>query len=642
MSRERQLNEKDLLISIIVAFVFIVVLSLILRYFEGRIEKNIHSSIKIAQAATVKYQAKILNYKPGQKIKLKANSTAILKIQYQNRGATWLNTGATALKLKTNDSGKNFVHSQWLSSTIPTKLYFPKIEIGEPIWFEIPIKTPKINGVYQLNFFLIAGSTTVANSQAEFQITIFGGQEPPKVSKPVNETVRQEIFKITTEQKSKLPIIIGLANFQIKSNSETLIQKVNESVQINFDFNLKRYFINDKDGVRIMMTDQPFKFIPTDQKSNLELTIEQKYTFCANLEFVYQPESQNFSVFSEGPPDCQPKLIRQLADSQPTDQYFWQSIPAEINIPEDYRFQEPTIRVGLFYQTSDNKDKLPIKIRTLNQQPYEIRTKKDYLLTRATTGDLLEIDYDFKLNRYFLSANGQRLAMTDEPLKFIADSPETIFEIASWNNGPFWGMNVNDNDYRGNLEVQYNPSTKRFWLINELPMEKYVAGIMEVWDSWPYEFLKAQKIAARTYAMFRYLNPKYTNTPDDEPIFTVRSTQADQVYRGYQAEMRNSNIVRAAEETRGMIAVYNNDPILAYYFAQTDGQTRDSYQVRMTAAPVDYLKAKKDPPGEGRTLKGHGVGMPQQGGKVAAEQGANFSQILKYYYTGIEIKKLYP
>lgn len=639
MFKEKQLGGKNLLIGIIAAFVFIIILSLILRYIEGRIEKNFQSSIKIVQAAVTNYQAKIVIYKPGQKIKLKADTTTILKVKYLNTGRTaWLNSGASALKLKADETAQKFAHPQWLSSSMPTKLYFPKIDVGEPIWFEIPIKTPKVNGLYQVQFFLQAGSITVANSTAKFEITIFGGKEPPKISKPANETIRQEIFKITAEQKNKLPIIIGPTNFQIKSNNETLIQKNNESIQINFDFNLKRYFINDKDGVRILMTDQPFKFIPTDQKTNLELTLEQKYVFCANLEFVYQQDSQNFSIFSEGPQDCQPKL----SSNQSTNQYFWQIISPEINIPEDYRFQEPTIRVGLFYQTSDNKDKLPIKIRTLNQQPYTVKTKSGAQLTRATAGDLLEVNYDFELNRYFLNANDQRLALTDEPLRFIADDPETIFEIASWQNGPFWGMNVNDNDYRGNLEIQYNPSTGRLWLINELPMEKYLLGIMEVWDSWPYEFLKAQKIAARTYAMFRYLNPKYTNTPDEEPIFTLRATQADQVYRGYQAEIRNPNIVRAANETRGMIATYNNDPILAYYFAQSDGQTRASHEVGMTRGPVPYLVSVPDPPGEGRTLKGHGVGMPQQGGKVAAEQGANFVQILKYYYQGIEVKKLYP
>jgi len=40
-------------------------------------------------------------------------------------------------------------------------------------------------------------------------------------------------------------------------------------------------------------------------------------------------------------------------------------------------------------------------------------------------------------------------------------------------------------------------------------------------------------------------------------------------------------------------------------------------------------------------MLGHGVGMPQIGGIVAANQGANYSQILKYYYTGIDLTKIY-
>jgi hypothetical protein len=423
-------------------------------------------------------------------------------------------------------------------------------------------------------------------------------------------------------------------SFQIKSGSEILMQKLGEKIQINFDFSTQRYFVNDQNGNRLLMSDQPLKFIPSDAAIKIDLSSDQSYTFCDNLEFSHQSQNEIFTVIHEGKTDCQPKLNASAL--------FWQIIPAEINIAEDYRFQEPVVRVGLFYQTPDDKDQLPIQIRTFNQAPYDIKTESNNLVTRATAGDLLSINYDFSAKRYFINSNGQRIAMTDEPLRLIGVNPETIFEIASWQNGPFWGMNVNDNDYRGNLEVQFNPSTDRLWIINELPMETYLRGIMEVWDSWPYEFLKAQKIAARTYAMFRYINPKYTNTPDEEPIFTLRATQADQVYRGYQAESRNPNTVKAVQETKGMVAVYNNDPILAYYFAQSDGHTRSSAEAGMTKDPVPYLVSKNDPPSQGKTLKGHGVGLPQMGGKAAAEQGANFLQILKYYYTGIDVKGLYP
>ena len=61
----------------------------------------------------------------------------------------------------------------------------------------------------------------------------------------------------------------------------------------------------------------------------------------------------------------------------------------------------------------------------------------------------------------------------------------------------------------------------------------------------------------------------------------------------------------------------------------------------MTKAPVAYLQSKIDPPGQGKDMRGHGVGLPQVSGMTAANQGANYSQILKYYYSGIDLTKIY-
>jgi hypothetical protein len=338
--------------------------------------------------------------------------------------------------------------------------------------------------------------------------------------------------------------------------------------------------------------------------------------------------------------------ITEPAPKPISEEIWWQNIPSELSIVYQPRWTDlpngPEIKVGLLYADTSDKDKyLPFKISTANNQSYDIYDQNDNLLIRNTAGEIIQIDYNYDTNRYIINdSQGKRILMTDSFLK-LKNSNSTIFKINSWNNGPFWGQQVNDNEYRGSLEVHYNSSTGRLWLINQLPLEDYVKSIAEVGDGSYSEFLKAQMIAARTYAFFRYLTPKYTNTSDGESFFTVLATQADQVYRGYQRELRALNTVAAAEDTKGIVATYQNDPILAYYFAQSDGQTRDSYSARMTKAPVDYLIAKSDPPCEGKELLGHGVGLSQVGGINAAKQGANFAQILKYYYTGISLTKVY-
>jgi len=328
------------------------------------------------------------------------------------------------------------------------------------------------------------------------------------------------------------------------------------------------------------------------------------------------------------------------------EELFWQTIPAPITIENQFRWNQlpdgPNIRVGLLFVDSEEKnDYLPFKISSFNNKLYEIHDQNNKLLVRNTNGEIIEIDYNYDTGYYFINDNtGKRLLMTDSYIK-LSSSNDNIFEINSWTNGPFWGQNVNDNEFRGNIEIEFNPNTGRLWLINELSLEKYLKGVAEVSDLAPYEFLKAQKIAARTYALFRYLTPKYTNTPSGEPFFTLRSTQADQVYRGYNREMRASNTSVAVDSTKGIIATYNNEPILAYYFAHSNGSTISSYEANMTAAPVAYLQPKLDPPSQGQSMLGHGVGLPQVGGMAAARQGANYSQILKYYYTNIDLTQIY-
>ena len=346
------------------------------------------------------------------------------------------------------------------------------------------------------------------------------------------------------------------------------------------------------------------------------------------------------------PPPTPTPVPQPTPTPAPISKTWWQNIPSQININDNLRWknlpQGPEIEVGLLYvEQKQKKDYLPFKISTLKNTLYNVYDKNNKLLVRNTAGEIIEIDYDYKIGRYFLNdSHGKRLLMSDSYFKIKGNS-KTIFKINSWQNGPFWGQNTNDNEFKGFLKIHYNPNTQRIWLINQIPMEQYVKGLAEVGDSAPMEFLKAQIIAARTYALFRYLTPKYINTPNGQPFFTVRATQADQVYRGYQREQRAPNTSLAAEQTKGIVATYKNNPILAYYFAQSDGKTRSSYQANMTKHPVDYLQSKIDPQGKGKTLKGHGVGLAQMGGITAANQGANFSQILKYYYTGIDLTKMY-
>src|SRR5437773_7590062 len=139
--------------------------------------------------------------------------------------------------------------------------------------------------------------------------------------------------------------------------------------------------------------------------------------------------------------------------------------------------------------------------------------------------------------------------------------------------------------YRGRIEVFANPRGA-LTVVNVIGLEDYVKGVVPNELSpggFPaIEALKAQAIAARTYAM------KNRGQFASEG-FDLLPTTRSQVYRGLTSEHPLSS--RAVEETRGMIATYNGEPINALYTSTCGGRTEDSENIFNDS--VAYLKGRE-------------------------------------------------
>ena len=197
-----------------------------------------------------------------------------------------------------------------------------------------------------------------------------------------------------------------------------------------------------------------------------------------------------------------------------------------------------------------------------------------------------------------------------------------------------WSSWVNGARFRGTLEVRYYTPADVTWLINELPFEKYLYGLAEMSNGAPYEYQKALITAARTYAYWHLTHPGKHIT------FTVDSTY-DQVYRGHDRELQQPNIVRAVEETRGQIVHYSGAPVVTPYYANSDGRTRAWTEVWGGGAKpwLVSVEAKYD---KGKKLWGHGVGMSARDAAYRADEDKwSWDQLLKYYYTSIDLKRLW-
>lgn len=126
------------------------------------------------------------------------------------------------------------------------------------------------------------------------------------------------------------------------------------------------------------------------------------------------------------------------------------------------------------------------------------------------------------------------------------------------------------------------------WLDSEL--EEYVAGVVaaEMPASFPEEALKAQAVAARTYQV-RQMQTQGT----DKVLYDVgqayNSVEEQQKKWGEAYSLYASKIRKAVEETAGEIMVYEGEPILAAFHAQSAGRTEDAVQVWNSDVP--YLKS---------------------------------------------------
>lgn len=150
-------------------------------------------------------------------------------------------------------------------------------------------------------------------------------------------------------------------------------------------------------------------------------------------------------------------------------------------------------------------------------------------------------------------------------------------------------------------------------VVNVLPLEAYLQGVLgsEMPKSFPLEALKAQAIAARTYALNKKLE-QY-----GQP-FHLGSSVISQVYRGLAVEDPRTR--QAIDETRGLVLTWQLQPIEAYFHASCGGHTESGLDALGRDLP--YLKSVSCPcaklPSSHWTLKVNAKELAKQFGPKGA------------------------
>ncbi len=143
---------------------------------------------------------------------------------------------------------------------------------------------------------------------------------------------------------------------------------------------------------------------------------------------------------------------------------------------------------------------------------------------------------------------------------------------------------VRDGLYRNALLLSASGSRVR--AVNLLGLEDYVRGVVsgESPSSWPTEALRAQAVAARTYAI---------TTNAGGGSFSQYADTRSQVYRGVAGETPTTDA--AVRDTRGQVVTYNGAPVTTFFFSTSGGETEDIENSFVGSSPKPWLKAVSDP-----------------------------------------------
>lgn len=164
---------------------------------------------------------------------------------------------------------------------------------------------------------------------------------------------------------------------------------------------------------------------------------------------------------------------------------------------------------------------------------------------------------------------------------------------------------LNGRGYSGRLRVLLQADG--LLVVNHLPLEDYIGSVVgaEMPSSWDLEALKAQAVAARSYALAYMARPS-------SPHWHLGDSTRWQAYRGLASSTARSR--QAAAATAGLILSYQGGIVESLYAANN--------QISSEA-------------------HGHlGASMSQHGAQDLALQGQRYNQILGHYYRGASLARL--
>jgi stage II sporulation protein D len=187
-------------------------------------------------------------------------------------------------------------------------------------------------------------------------------------------------------------------------------------------------------------------------------------------------------------------------------------------------------------------------------------------------------------------ASGQVLGQIPGMGSFAAASQPGGVALDRWQGNQIWiepsdggYVYIGDRWYRGRTLLVRTPSGMT--AVNYVDLEEYLYSVLggEMNGNWPQEALKAQAVAARSYALYRRQTSANT-------VYDVGNTVSWQVYRGLQDESAGTQA--AVQATAGQVLTYDGKIIEAVFHSSSGGHTENVENV--WSQPLPYLRGVPD------------------------------------------------
>lgn len=226
------------------------------------------------------------------------------------------------------------------------------------------------------------------------------------------------------------------------------------------------------------------------------------------------------------------------------------------------------IALGMIFSSSPiqaNPAESAIRVGILShQQTISVSADAHAVISDAATGELLA---------HLPAGEKGIIAVTENRMSINGKQTAAVkLSIVLLKNDGEHSIEVNKNRYRGRIAVHMTHGKTGLTVVNILPLEHYLYGVIakEISPKWPLEAVKAQAVAARSYALYSL------NKHQGDQYDVCASTDC-QVYGGRNSEV--PEVIKAVDDTAGQVIVAQGKVIPAYFHSSSGGYTENSENV---------------------------------------------------------------